>query len=174
MNSTTTLENFFSESYLQYRRVIRNYIAYRIPCSDEAEDLTQDVFVRLWEHRRFVNPDTVRQLLFTIAYHIVIDKIRLYYRKEEFTSYIYNVQERGRNTTEEQVRTSELVSLHSEVISTLPSRRRRIYEMSFYHDLSAPAIADRLCLSARTVEGQLLLARKSVRGYLKRQLSEVG
>ncbi len=174
MNSETTSEIFFTECYLQYRGIIRNYIAYRIPHPNEAEDLLQDVFVRLWEYRKFVNPDTVRQLLFTIAHHLIIDKVRLYYKREEFTSYIYKVQESQQNTTEGYMQTSELIALHNKVVSTLPPKRRRIYEMSFYHDLSSPAIANKLSLSVRTVEGQLLSARKSVRGYMKRQLSEVG
>lgn len=174
MNSTTTLENFFSECYQQYRGIIRNYIACRIPRSDEAEDLMQDVFVRLWEHSKFVNPETVRSLLFTIAHNIIIDRIRIYYRKEEFTSYIYKVQESARNTTEEQMQVSELTLLHEKIVNTLPTRRRQIYEMNFYYEMPAPLIADKLCLSARTVEGQLLLARKSVRNYLKQQFSEVG
>ena len=74
-NTTTTLENFFSECYLQYKENIRNYISYRVPHSNEAEDLMQDVFARLWEHRDFLNRDTVRSLLFTIARNIVIDRI---------------------------------------------------------------------------------------------------
>ncbi|MBD3589955.1 sigma-70 family RNA polymerase sigma factor [Bacteroides sp. GM023] len=174
MNSTTTLENFFSECYLEYRSVILKYISYRIPYSDEAEDLAQDVFVRLWEHRAFINHDTVRSLLFTIARNIIIDRIRNYYRKEEFTSYYtYNIKGVKLNTTEEQVQVQELNMLHSQVVTTLPSKRRKIYELSFCHELTAPNIAERLGLSIRTVEGQLLTARKSIRAFIKREYSEV-
>lgn len=37
-----------------------------------------------------------------------------------------------------------------------------------------PAIAGKLSLSPRTVECQLLLARKTVRTYLKNEFSKVG
>ena len=85
-----TFDDFFSECYLKYREHIKNYIALRICRPYEAEDLAQDVFVRLWEYRMFVKPDTVWSLLFTIARNIVTDQIRRYYKQEDFVAYIYS------------------------------------------------------------------------------------
>ena len=130
----------------------------------------QDAFVRLWEHRAFVNKETVRPLLFTIARNLVKDKVRRYYKKAELLSYIYKVQEASRNTTEETVCSNELQLLHGRVVNRLPGKRRQIYELNF-RGMSSPVIADKLSLSVRTVEGQLLLARKSVRTSLKQQLA---
>lgn len=155
------------------KEYIKNYIALRICHPHEAEDLAQDVFVRLWEYRVFVNKDTVWSLLFTIARNIVTDKIRRYYKQEDFVSYIYNnVKDEGRNTTDETLHYHELKKIHDGIIRTLPDKRRRIYELSFEHELSCPAIAGRLSLSPRTVEGQLLLARKTIRTYLKKNSPE--
>ena len=99
-----TFDDFFSECYLKYREHIKNYIALRICRPYEAEDLAQDVFVRLWEYRMFVKPDTVWSLLFTIARNIVTDQIRRYYKQEDFVAYIYNkVNDSDRNTTEDVI-----------------------------------------------------------------------
>ena len=46
-NTTITLEDFFSECYLQYYDIIKRYITFRIDNSYEAEDLVQDVFISL-------------------------------------------------------------------------------------------------------------------------------
>lgn len=169
MNTIVAFDTFFSECYLQYQDIIKRYITIRICDSCEAEDLVQDVFVRLWEHKEFVSKDTVRALLFTIARNIVIDWIRRHYKKTDFISYIYNTQEEFRNLTEETVYSHELTTLHKRLIEILPSKRRLIYELSFSHELSCPVIADKLSLSIRTVEGQLLLARRYVRNYLQKQ-----
>ena len=170
-----TFDDFFSECYLKYREYIKNYIALRICRPYEAEDLAQDVFVRLWEYRTFVNPDTVWSLLFTIARNIVTDQIRRYYKQEDFVAYIYNkVNDSDRNTTEDVICYRELKEKHEEVVKSLPAKRRRIYELSFNHELSCPAIAGKLSLSPRTVECQLLLARKTVRGCLRNEFSQVG
>lgn len=174
MNATTTLENFFSDCYLQYRDMIQKYIACRIPYSDEAEDLMQDVFVRLWEHKDFLNRETVRSLLFTIARNLVIDRIRRYYKNEDFVTYIYNVQETNKNGAEEIVLLSELAKFHYNIVSRLPLKRRQIYKMSFEDEMSCPAIAEKLSLSIRTVEGQLLLARRTVRTSLSGMMYCIG
>ena len=169
-----TFDDFFSECYLKYREYIKNYIALRICRPYEAEDLAQDVFVRLWEYRTFVKPDTVWSLLFTIARNIVTDQIRRYYKQEDFVAYIYNkVNDSDRNTTEDVICYRELKEKHEEVVKNLPAKRRRIYELSFNHELSCPAIAGKLSLSPRTVECQLLLARKTVRGCLRNEFSQV-
>ena len=170
-----TFDDFFSECYLKYREYIKNYIALRICRPYEAEDLAQDVFVRLWEYKTFVKPDTVWSLLFTIARNIVTDQIRRYYKQEDFVAYIYNkVNDSDRNTTEDVICYRELKEKHEEVVKNLPAKRRRIYELSFNHELSCPAIAGKLSLSPRTVECQLLLARKTVRGCLRNEFSQVG
>ena len=135
-----TFDDFFSECYLKYKEYIKNYIAIRICHPHEAEDLAQDVFVRLWEHRAFVNKDTVWSLLFTIARNIVTDKIRRYYKQEDFVAYIYNrMEDTSRNTTEDTIHFRELKKMHDQVM-----------------------------------ECQLLLARKTVRTYLKNEFSKVG
>ena len=170
-----TFDDFFSECYLKYKEYIKNYIAIRICHPHEAEDLAQDVFVRLWEYRTFVKPDTVWSLLFTIARNIVTDQIRRYYKQEDFVAYIYNkVNDFDRNTTEDVICYRELKEKHEEVVKSLPAKRRRIYELSFNQELSCPAIAGKLSLSPRTVECQLLLARKTVRGCLRNEFSQVG
>ena len=105
---------------------------------------------KIW-HRRlcsfvgvqsFRKQNTVWSLLFTIARNIVTDKIRRYYKQEDFVSYIYNnVKDEGRNTTDETLHYHELKKIHDGIIRTLPDKRRRIYELSFEHELSCPAIA---------------------------------
>lgn len=170
----TSSRNFFSECYQQYWSIIRSYVAARITNLYEAEDLTQDVFVRLWEHKEFVAPQTVRALLFTIARNLITDKIRRYYKKEDFTAYAYYTQETYCNTTEEGIAFNELNLLHTSVVSALPDRRRKIYELGFYQDMPCPVIAEVLSLSVRTVEGQMLLARKTVRTSLREQYLKVG
>lgn len=174
--STSYYTREFSEFYQAYWKVVCNYISYRIPNKYEAEDLTQDVFIRLWECWNFVNKDTVWSLVYTIARHITIDKLRRYYRQEDFITYIYNNAEetKSRNSVEDDIYYHDLEQMHTKTISLLPGKRRRIYELTFNDMLSCSTIADRMCLSRRTVEGHLLAARKTVRVYLQNVLLEVG
>lgn len=44
---TIILHAFITKCYTEYGSFIKNYISYRIPHKYEAEDLTQEVFIRL-------------------------------------------------------------------------------------------------------------------------------
>ena len=81
-----TYDDIITRSYEEYYQVILAYITYRITHRYEAEDLTQDVFVRLLDYKQMLRPDTVKYFLFTIAHNIVIDYIRRYYKKQEIDS----------------------------------------------------------------------------------------
>ena len=79
----------------------------------------------------FVNKDTVWSLLFTIARNIVTDKIRRYYKQEDFVAYVYNrMEDTSRNTTEDTIHFRELKKMHDQVMEALPVKRRQIYELS--------------------------------------------
>lgn len=74
---------------------------------------------------------------FTIARNIVTDKIRRYYKQEDFVAYIYNrMEDTSRNTTEDTIHFRELKKMHDQVMEALPVKRRQIYELSFNHELS--------------------------------------
>ena len=100
---TNTSDNTITNSYKEYHQVILTYITYRITHRYEAEDLTQDVFVRLLDYKQMLRPDTVKYFLFTIARNIVIDYIRRYYKKQEIDSYIYDTMSTFTNETEEKI-----------------------------------------------------------------------
>ena len=93
-------DNIITRSYEEYHQVILNYITYRITHRYEAEDLTQDVFVRLLDYKQMLRPDTVKYFLFTIARNIVTDYIRRYYKKQEIDSYLYDFTATSTNETE--------------------------------------------------------------------------
>ena len=163
----TEKEKLFAECYQQYRDQIKRYIAARINHPDYAEDLTQDVFTRLWSHIDFVNPETANALIFKIAYNLIVDKIRRYNKYTDIISYLYYTQETCQNTTENMNQYAELSKMHMKVIKSLPEKRQKIYTLSFYEGMSQSEIAEAFSIAPRTVEKQMILARKVVRNYIK-------
>ena len=183
MNKEILFEDIKCGNLSAFEALFRQYypsmcvIAGKLVANREvAEDIVQDVFIRLWEHWAFVNPNTIWSLLYTIARNMITDRIRRQYRQEDFlSSFYYNeMKETGRNSVEEEVQYHELEQIHERAICTLSAKRRQIYKLSFNEELSCPAIAGQMSLSPRTVEGQLLIARKKVRAYLQEEFSKVG
>jgi len=54
-----------------YRFVLKN-----IQNEEDAKDVIQDVFVKLWEKRETIKNETARSYLFTAAYRTMLDKIK--------------------------------------------------------------------------------------------------
>lgn len=164
---TDTYDDIITCSYHEYHRVILNYITFRITHRCEAEDLTQDVFVRLLDYRQMLRPDTVKYFLFTIARNIVTDYLRRYYKKQEVDSYLYDTMPSFTNETEEQIIANDLCRTEQRILLAFPDQRRTVYALNRYEDKSAEEIAGALNLSRRTVEYHLFLGRRDMRRYMK-------
>lgn len=144
----------------------KNYISYRIPHKYEAEDLTQEVFIRLLDYKQFINPETIKPFLLTIARNLITDNIRLYYKIENYTSKIYETIKSGIENTEQTILANELAALINSRMKHLPDKRRTTYHLSLYDGLSVSEIAERLHISYRTAECHLFLARKDMRHFI--------
>ena len=162
-----TSDNIITRSYEEYYQVILTYITYRITHRYEAEDLTQDVFVRLLDYKQMLRPDTVKYFLFTIARNIVTDYIRRYYKKQEITSYIYDHAITYTNETESLIIAKELSLLEKHKLGMLSDQRRKIYTMNRFEEKSISEISTELSISPRTVENHLFVSRKVVRDFIR-------
>lgn len=164
---TNTFDDIITGSYKEYHSVILSYITFRITHRCEAEDLTQDVFLRLMDYKQMLRPDTVKYFLFTIARNIVIDYLRRYYKKQEVDSYIYDVMPCSTNETEEKIIADDLSRTERRILSAFPPQRRTVYALNRYENKNAEEIACELNLSRRTVDYHLFLGRREMRRYMK-------
>ena len=90
-NKKMTSVQLIADSYTSYHRSVYLYICYRINNKEEAEDIAQDVFLRLMDYKQMLRPDTVKFFIYTISRNLVNDYLRRHYKKQEITSYIYAV-----------------------------------------------------------------------------------
>lgn len=135
-----------------------------------AEDITQSVFVSLWEKRETINAKTsIAPFLYTIARNQVYrqtERLLLKYKYER------HQQEKGQENTdiEADVNSRFLEKILSELIEKLPTERRRVFLLSRKEHLSNKEIASRLQISEKTVETQirrsLIFLREKMKYYL--------
>lgn len=168
MEATTNItDQLIIRAYEEYHSVILSYITYRIIHRYEAEDLAQDVFIRLMDYKQMLRPDTVKYFLFTIARNIVIDYLRRYYKKQEIDSYLYDMIATATNETEEQIIGNDLTSIERRRLSAMPEQRRLVYSLNRYEGKTSPEIATELNLSCRTVENHLFIGRREMRDFFR-------
>lgn len=163
-----TKNQIISNAYEQHYDALLNYVSVRIHDLYEAEDIVQDVFVRLIGYD-VITEDTVRSLCFTIANNIVVDHIRRYYKTQEVYSYIYDMMENRLALTPEQLAVyTDLVEKERCAVAKLSPATARVYEMSQMKGMSIDEISDELSISKRTVECHQFKARKFVREEIRK------
>lgn len=163
----TSSIHLIEDSYKKYQRSVFLYIYYKIGNKEEAEDLVQDVFVRLMDYQQMLRVDTIKYFIFTISRNLLYDYLRHYYKRLEVTSYIYDQRETCTNETEEQVITRDLLLLEKKKVAQLSEQRRKVYMMTRFENKTLPEVSRILNLSSRTVENHLFASRKMIREYIR-------
>ncbi len=160
-------DRLITEYYEEYRQSVFFYICRRIENRSDAEDLTQDAFLRLLEYRMMIRRDTLKYYLFTVVRNLVNDYLRRYYKRQEIDRYLYDTLLVTTVEPESRMVADEIRKLECRRVSALPEQRRKVYIMSRFQDKSADDIAEELNLSKRTVENHLFISRKEVREFIR-------
>ena len=155
--------NLVAEAFLSHRSHLLAYVGYRIGNADDAEDLVQDVFVKLWETRE--------------RWRAVADFSAYVYQMVRYRCFNYLRGERLRDKAvegfAEEIDVTEINGYIAEetfrivrdAMQCLPSACRKVFELVL-EGYKAKEIAGQLGIAEETVKKQKQIARK----ILKEQL----
>jgi RNA polymerase sigma-70 factor (ECF subfamily) len=156
----------FKSLFDAYFDSVRSYLFYRGAEKEQASDLAQDVFLRVWEKQ--INIDMKRAL--GLLYKIAGDMFISQYRREKLE---INYKAALENDSvdfspEDQLRYKELFSRYTKALAALGERHRTVFMMSRMDGLKYQEIADRLHLGVKAVEKRMSIAL----AFLEKALQE--
>lgn len=161
MNNKQLLSNY----YTQHRDEIVHFIVMRTADVELAQDMVQDLFLRLLDGRRLITEQTLPCLVYTMTRHAVAD----YYRKrrvyEEYEHYILNSD--SSIEMESVISARQLMERMEHSLARLSEDCRTVYRLHIYDGMKVGEISQQLSLPYKQVENRLGLARKKVRQQLK-------
>ena len=164
MNNNQLISNYYSE----HRDEIINFIAVRIMDATEAEDIVQDIFLRLLRGHHLMTPDTIPALVYTMARHAVSDFYRRRRVYEEYEHYIQASDFKPQTSDIESIYSAQqIVERMERSLARLPKACCEIYRLHIYDGMKVSAIAKELSLPYKQVENRLGQARKAVRQQLR-------
>lgn len=156
----------FQKIFERYYAKILCFISGIIKSDDEAEDLCQEVFVKIWINRaNFVDVRNLGVYLYVLSRNLTYN-----YLESKLTSQI-RMEEQPFNEEDSHSPLDDLVAkdmqlLIDMVVESMPSQRKIIYKLSREEGLSNAEIAEKLQISKKTVENHLTLALRELRNAL--------
>ena len=146
-----------------------SHFAYRILGNQkDTEDITQEVFLRLWTNAQKWEPEKSKLTtwLHRIAHNLCIDYLRKHGRmqiQDSFDDEAINSPQKNEKSIDEK--NSEM-KLLNEAISSLPENQRSALSLCHYQGFSNKEAAAIMSISVKALESAIARARRSLREKL--------
>lgn len=157
----------FGQIYNQYYQKVFNYALRFARDKDAAEELSQDVFVKLWENRDKINEDkNFDAFLFTLIRNNFIGALRKKAQEKTYINQRVNVEE-GLNTVAQHIDYVDTKKMASEALAKLSPQAKSVYILSREKFYSHEEISECLGLSKNTVNNHITKSIKQLRQHFK-------
>ena len=163
MNNYLTLTNY----YVTHRDELLAYVSSRLGNSVEAEDLVQNVFLRLLTSDKMITDVTLPSLVSTITRNLIADYYRRRTHFEAYEHYLKNTDSIDKSA-ESVLSVRDITEQLERGLARVPENCREIYRMHIYGGMKVAEISEHLGEGYKSVEHRLGTARKLVRQQLRR------
>jgi RNA polymerase sigma-70 factor (ECF subfamily) len=158
-------ENAFTQLYLHFGKKLILFGVSLVRSREIAEELVEDVFVRLWANRKSIHEiDNITVYLYVAVKNKALNKLSqraneliaapfdyLDTTLDEFAADPYNL-----------MITSEMMTRMQQVIETLPPRCKMIFKLIREDGLRYKEVAEILNISVNTIDAQMAIAVKRI------------
>lgn len=143
-------DELFEQLYSEYNRVVYNYIYMSIKDQWKVEDLTSEVFIKVYRHRDKINDvQKSGKWLITIARNTLIDYYRKSYKEEPCEEiFLEGVDEFG---YEDVIIKDEFASVRN-LIMLMPEDVRKMIVMRYYYGMKFKEIGQKMNLTENAVK----------------------
>lgn len=152
--------------YVLYAGRIRNFAFSMLQNSSEAEDITQDLFLKIWNSRgSLTEVDSLKSYLFSMTHNAVLNLIK---RKEVRDRYrkVSEGSDSGEYEPATRMDTVELLRSIDDALEEMSVLRKTIFRMNRYEHKTYQEIADALMISPKTVQYHISCALAELRKLL--------
>ena len=152
-------EREYNECVTDYADNVYRFIVKNLRHEEDARDVVQTAFEKMWKNRDEINYEKSKSYLFTVAYHQMIDHIRKVKRiqlKDDFAENASVVNKPANN----------LKRVLEQALSTLSETQRSLVLLKDYEGYSYQEIGEITGLNESQVKVYLHRARLQLKEYL--------
>lgn len=156
-------ESAFELAYEKWRAKGYQYFLRKTGSDEDAKDLLQSTFLKLWLYRGSLNGDfSLDQQLFYIARNTFIDYIRKANKQHEISANLSISIAQGslENYQSMEFDTRKRIQ---HILNEMPELRKKVFRLHKLEGYSYKEIAQLLCISEKSVDNHLAKALKRLR-----------
>jgi RNA polymerase sigma-70 factor (ECF subfamily) len=159
----------FKQLYISHYRSIFAYALKFTKSADLAEDIAQDVFLKIWENRETLSEVRhFKSYLFTTCKNMTLNLLARASRETKIMDQVIYGAQKFHLDTENKLQQQEYERLLHEAIEQLPPQRKLIFRLCKIEGKSYEEVAAQMGISAGTINDHIVKGTKSVREYLRR------
>lgn len=139
--------------------------------SFRAEDIVQQVFLKLWEARSlFAGAINLRNYLYTSAKNLILNEIRDNFSDMEKNYAVIQNAPEFEDKLQSALEEKDLFQHFYKILAELPEQKRKVCLLKIRDNLSNQEVADKLHISVPTVKSHYSQAIKLLRDKMGRLL----
>ena len=164
----------FSRVYHHYNKQVYNTVMVYLKNEAEAEEIVQQVFVKMWMRRATLSGvRSFRDYFFILVRNSVFDYFNRLSRQATLADMLrMQASQEMADPADRQLRQKQYDQLVEKAIGQLPDRQKQVYLLSDLEALGYDDIAERMQITRLTAKKHMELARKSVRDYIRQHLQD--
>jgi len=167
-------EKAFARLFELYADMTYGFAILHTKTSDSAEEVVQDIFLKLWLKRdKLREIRSFRDHLFIITRNHIIDYLRKNLREKKYQQQLARHFKEASFSPEQQLIFKESREMIEKAVALLPPRQQVIYRLRRNEDMSLDEIARKMDLSRLTVRNHLNKALGAIRTYIQAHSHEL-
>ncbi|WP_214072741.1 RNA polymerase sigma-70 factor [Mucilaginibacter sp. dw_454] len=164
IGSSSITETEFEALFKAHFRELHAYAYSLVNDWDNAEELVQNLFLKLWERNDWAAIHTsVKSYLYKSVYHESLNLIRREKVHLRYQTLTKPAMENNTGDAAENLKLREVEKHLANALNKLPEKCRAVFHLSRFEELKYQQIADQLNISIKTVETHMVKALKILR-----------
>jgi RNA polymerase sigma-70 factor (ECF subfamily) len=155
----------FEEIYNRYWKKLSNYALQKTKSIDIAKEITQDLFINIWERKEALKIETLEKYLFSSVKYKVIFELKKQINTTFISTDIDDSSLQYHDNPNAEI--NELNNIVDQCLDKLPLKTKEIFIKSRREELSHKEISSIFDISEKSVEYHISQALKTLRLGLK-------
>jgi len=156
----------FTLLYDKYSKQLYRNILRLTKDENIAEELLQDLFLKIWESRENINPEkSFKSFLYKVAENLVYAHFRKIAKDNRLIAKLVIAYVDVDINAEDVIISKENQNLLNKAIENLPPQRKQVYMLCKLEGKTYEEVSNELGISTSTIRNQIVKANKAVRQY---------